>query len=192
MPRYIDSTGALDQGDVYDLAPSIRLEDPSIRVARVMPARPADVEGARRTAGVHEEGGQPPQNGWQWEADRGGELLIARGFLTRAVVISHECEIENDQSMRLLAMVRPLSVIQGPTPEETEQRRADVMDFRSHCNFPLHVEGPFLTEPAFVDFRRITAVKPVVIESRPRLFRLSEETRKAMADHFWEYLWRRV
>ena len=103
-----------------------------------------------------------------------------------AVVISHDCEIENDPNHRLVAMIRAITEIQ-------EQFRADIMAMNHWAAFPLLAqnEAPAM-EDSFVDFRWITSLRPTALRPEDRFARLAPPVLDAMRVRFWHFLNRRV
>jgi hypothetical protein len=180
-PYYVEATSELLQGDVYLKVPSIDLPGRPVAVAR--PYRPT---GDRPLHAVHTEDGLEPQGGFKWRTDQGGEKVIARGFMGMAVVLTHDCEIENDPDHRLVAMIRSITDIQ-------EAHRASIMAGDNWAAFPLRAqsEAPAMTD-SFVDFRRITSIRPEVLLDADRYARLAPLVLDAMRTRFWYFLNRRI
>ena len=107
-----------------------------------------------------------------------------RAHRTTAIVLSHDCEIDKDDRHRALAMVRPITEIQAEHRDGL--RRGDQLSA-----FPLESqdEEPSMVE-SFVDFRRVTTVRPQLLAQSQRHASLAEEVRKALAEHYWNYLHR--
>jgi len=101
-----------------------------------------------------------------------------------AMVISHDCEIENDPRHRTLAIVRPETALQVAD-------RIKVFDFKVYSAFPLEAqdEEPQMVR-SYVDFRRLTTVHAAVLASSNRFASASDDLRKAVAERFWLYLHR--
>jgi hypothetical protein len=183
---YLPPGNEISQGDLYRDAPTVHIEARPLLVARPYRPRqePNRPSSDRQTYGVHQENGQPPAGGFKWRMDQSGEDILAHSYLGMAMVISHDCEIENDPKHRTLAMVRLATDLQP-------QDRVRVFNFEVYSAFPLEPqdEEPRM-EPAFVDFRRLTTVHPAVLASSIRFASVTEDLRKAMAERFWLYLHR--
>ncbi|MGD0863754.1 MAG: hypothetical protein ABSA21_13535 [Candidatus Limnocylindrales bacterium] len=174
------------QGDIFDQMPSVRVESRPLRVARHWKQ-----SGPRDIWEVHPEDGSGPRGGFKWLPDQGGEQgLLVHAYLGRAMVLSHDCEIENDPRTRTLAMIRPINHL-----DEASQRElfSGGRQDRWFAVFPLvgQIDEPRI-ERSFVDFRRLTTVHPDVLAASIRVASLSEELRSAVAERFRLYLFRRV
>lgn len=184
---YLPPRDETSQGDIYENLPATHIEARPLRIARPFPrasgAQPQD-ELARQKYGVHREDGRPPAGGFRWRFDQSGEDILAHGYLYKAMVLSHDCEIENDPRHRTLAMIRPITDLQ---PEDQTR----VFDFEVFSAFPLEAqeEEPRM-ERCFIDFRRLTTVRPEVLTASVRLASVTDELRKAVSERFWLYLFR--
>lgn len=174
------------QGDIFDEFPSIFVESRPLRVARFWKE-----QGGRSIWGVHTEGEQAPAGGFRWRMEEHGEsAVLAHGYLGMAMLISHDCEIENDPAARTLAMIRPLAHLDETTQRTLFSGREEDVNY---AIFPLDAQdGEPRIERSFVDFRRLTTVRPQVLEASLRIASASEELRRAVAAQFQQYLFRRV
>lgn len=166
--------------------PSAHVSERPLRAGRFF--RP---QGPRELWGVHSEDGQPPNGGFRWRIEEGGEPgLLLRGFLEMAILITHDCEIENDDGARTMAMIRPASHLDEKSREAVFSGREDE---GYYAIFPLEAQddAPKM-ERSFVDFRRLTTVLPAVLDSSTRVASASDELRRAIAQRFKEYLFRRI
>jgi len=173
------------QGDIYEQMPSIHVESRPLRVARCQ-----QHPGGRDRWEVHLENGPGPNGGFRWRTDQGGETgLLVRAYLGNAMVLSHDCEIENDPIARVLAMIRPAAELDDATQRALFSGQSDGY----YARFPLYpqTDDP-VVERSFVDFRRLTTVRPDVLTASTRVASLSEELRAAVAESFRLYLFRRV
>lgn len=178
--------GEILQGDIYEDMPSIFIDERPLLVAR-----PWKKSGGRDIWAVHSEDGPPPAGGFTWRMDRGGEKAVhAHAHLGRAIVLTHDCEIENDQTVRTLAMIRPVSEFGASARDRLFSGREEDIQY---ALFPLEAqsEEPSL-ERCLVDFRRLTTVRPAVLDQSTRIASLSEELRSALAHRFKLYLFRRM
>lgn len=140
---------------------------------------------------VHREDGPGPKGGFKWQMHEGGEpALLVHSHMGLAMVISHDCEIENDPNARTLAMIRPLGELDDSAQRALFSGRKE--DVR-YAIFPLEAQDaePRM-ERAFVDFRRLTTVRPAVLEASTRIASASDELRNAVAQSYRQYLFRRL
>jgi hypothetical protein len=102
------------------------------------------------------------------------------------VLLTHDCEIDKDDRYRTLAMIRPMVSL-------NEEAQATVLAFRNYSAFPLEAQeaDPRLL-PSFIDFRKLTTVRPQVLEQSDRHASMSDELRDALAEAFHLFLFRRV
>jgi hypothetical protein len=124
--------------------------------------------------------------------DQGGEpAILIRGHKGMAMVMSHDCEIENDPNARILAMIRPITDLDEDTSAQLFSDDPELEPV--YALFPLigQREDPKI-DRSFVDFRRLSTVRPAVLETSTRVASLSGELRKAVAEKFWMYLFRRI
>jgi hypothetical protein len=106
------------------------------------------------------------------------------------MLISHDCEIENDDGARTLAMIRPADHLDSDT-RRTVFSGNEAEGF--YAIFPLDAQDddPRM-EQSYVDFRRLTTVRPQVLDSSERIASASDDLRHAIAMRFREYLFRRI
>lgn len=178
--------GEILQGDIYERMPSTFLDGRPLQVARQF-----KVKDGHDLWEVHLEDGAGPNGGFKWQVDQGGEgALLVHAHLDLAMVMSHDCEIENDPDARTLAMIRPVTQLSVAAQEALFSGRDDAIQY---ANFPLEVQADSpITERSFVDFRRLTTVRPAVLDASKRVASLTEELRAAIAERFWLYLFRPI
>ena len=185
-PFYLPPGGEILQGDIFEAMPSVYVEGRPLLVARQVTTRdPSNLWE------VHPDDGAGPAGGFRWTADQGGEGgLLVHAHLGRAMILSHDCEIENDPRTRTLAMVRPATDLDKRT-QATLFSGEEVAGY--YAIFPLGAqdEEPSM-ERSFVDFRKLTTVRPAVLAASTRVASLSEQLRFAVARAFTQYLFRRV
>lgn len=184
-PLYLPpKPGEILQGDIYGLAPSVLVRTIPLRAARRFQPPKTD----REIWTVHSDD-KPPKGGFTWAMEQNGEpATLVHGFLGLAMVMSHDCDIENDANARILAMVRPVSQMD---PARVTALFSEESSQVQYGIFPLAAQD---TAPRmrrlFVDFRRLTTVRPEVLDDSQRLASASEEMRRAIARAFWLYLFR--
>lgn len=169
------------QGDVFAALPSVLAVRRPLQAIRLLGAAK---EGYQPQVFIHDET-HPPKHGFKWAPADGGDELVHKGFVTKAMLVSHDCEIENDDRVRLVAMVRPLTDLTDPEIQE-DVRRGDVS---GAFYLPRQEPEPSLAE-SFVDFRRLTPVTPELLVRQEKLLSLTELMRMRMREHFWLYLCR--
>ena len=180
MPDYLAPGDEDAQGDIYDGAPLV-----DVRVWPMVALRRYKEVKGHVLMSAHAATGPPPRDGFNW-ASPAGEEVVAHGLIRRAILISHDCEIENDDRYRLIAMVRPLADI---APEV----HASILAFEHAAAFPLVAQDQPAEMPlSFVDFRHITVVRPAILERCRKIASLPEQTREALAEHYWQFLFRRI
>jgi hypothetical protein len=181
---YLRPGAEILQGDIYEQMPSTHVQSRPLRVARCQQG-----PGGRDRWDVHLEDGTGPNGGFRWRTDQGGETgLLVGAYLGKAMVLSHDCEIEND-TVRVLAMIRPATELNDATQQALFSGQPDGY----YARFPLYqqTDDPIF-ERSFVDFRRLTTVRADVLTASTRVASLSEELRAALAESFRLYLFRRV
>ncbi len=112
-----------------------------------------------------------------------GVLVPATCQVTRAMLLTYDCEIDKDKKHRTVALIRPL-----PT-NMPAQDRATIQDNRRFPFFYLPAGGEKLPE-SYVDFRRICTVSPQWVDAAPRLASLTEITRRALLLQLFRFLTR--
>lgn len=181
MADYLPPSEDDRQGDIYEHVPTLTVRVVPLRAARLY-KRTAD----RELYGIHSDGGTAPQGGFKWEGTAAeGEEVLAHGLFAMGITLSHDCEIENDDGHRLVAVVRPITDLQP-------QHRRSILEFRHYAAFPLPEQQEWSPSLAlsFIDFRRITSMTPSVLKSSQKIATLSDQVRMAMAQHFRAYLFR--
>jgi len=160
----------LCQGDILERVPHVILKE------QPRPLRKATLSKKRIGYEVDElpEGVLPTTPGE-------GSLVPATCQVTRAMLLTHGCEIDKDKKHRLVALIRPL-------PREwDEENRKVVKEGRDFSFFYLPPgEGP-LAE-SYVDFRRICTLAPLWVDSMTRLASLTEEARHALLLQLFRFL----
>ena len=180
-PNYRVPGGDILQGDIYLSMPSVHVASLPMRAARFWKK-----QGERDIYSIHSIGGLEPKDGFKWSLDAGGEKsTLVSGYLSMGIVMSHDCTIENDDGHRTIAMVRPITDIANL------EDREPILNFDRTAAFPLLAqEAEPKMELSFVDFRRLTTVRPAVLATATRYAQCSERIRTALSEYFWEFLCR--
>jgi hypothetical protein len=164
------------QGDIFDLEPSVFIQSRPLSVVRTRQAGDGRIH-----AGLHTEGGDPPEDGFHWET---GEKIVCDGILNRAVMLTHDCEIEKDDKHRVLALIRPWATIPQDFQEAVRQGR------RYRFFWLPEQSGPDFPE-SYVDFRRVTTVRPQALQEEHRRLSMTERMREALAAAFIRFITRK-
>lgn len=183
MVDYLEPTAEEAQGDIYDGAPLLDL-----RVWPLTAIRPRTFSGNRHALIDYPATGEPPPGGFKWEYPGGeGEIVLARGLVGRAIVLTHECDIENLERFRVIAMIRPISVLDATL-------HLKLFSYEMGAAFPLTAQdaAPPRMPLAFVDFRRLTVISPEVLKECKKVACVCDQVRKALATHFSDFLFRRI
>jgi len=175
----------ISQGDVFDSIPQLFLRPPLFVLRKVTLAGGREAFGFYQYPPPTEEspggakGKQLPGGPFHFEK---GEEASAFCQVTRAIVINHDCDIENEPDHRLIALVRPLS----PVPEESKEiiRKNQIFNY-----FYLPAEDGF--PEAYVDFRRITSLSAAFLVAGSRLTSLTEEAVRQLQFQFFRFVTRR-
>jgi hypothetical protein len=160
----------LCQGDILERVPHVHVKD------QPRPLRATTLPGKKAGYQVDDVApGELPQTPSE------GVLVAASCQVTRAMLLSHGCEIDKDKKHRLIVLIRPVPA------NMPEQDRTVIREARNYSYFYLPAgEGP-LTE-SYVDFRRIGTVAPQWVDSATRLASLTEVARQAMLLQFFRFL----
>lgn len=151
---------SISQGDIFHLTPSAYVKPP---VELVDPSRtfPGGVQASQLSA-------------WSPDSVSPVENAKATMFMTcgRAILLSHDCEIDNDNRYRLVALLRPLRSL----PAGSQSGVRDNTDYR----FFYLPELSQRFDELYIDFRRLTTVGPKLIPAERRLASLSDVARAAL------------
>lgn len=109
-----------------------------------------------------------------------GNLVPAICQVTRALLLTYDCEIDKDKKHRTVALVRPLPA------NMPEAERAIIRENRRFSFFYLPAGGEMLPE-SYVDFRRVCTVSPRWVDSAARLASLTVAARQAMLLQFFRF-----
>lgn len=112
-----------------------------------------------------------------------GVLVPAACHVTRAMLLTYDCEIDKDKKHRTVALVRPLPATMPA------QERATIEQNRRFPFFYLPAAGDQLPE-SYVDFRRLCTIAPPWVDSATRLASLTPVARRAMLLQLFRFLTR--
>lgn len=160
----------LCQGDILECVPQLYLKDfPG-------PIRKTTGTGNRI---VYELEELAP--GAQATTPEEGILVPAHCHITRAMLLTYDCEIDKDRKHRMVALIRPLPA------SMPAQDRATIRENRRFAFFYLPAGGERLPE-SHVDFRRICTVTPTWVDSAHRVASLTTVARQAMLLQFFRFV----
>lgn len=179
---------ALLQGDIFLDVPFVWVPERPLLVARFLGENKKRV----MTYAVHKEAegptshqgtGRPPKGGFRLTDRQKPELALVPVILAMGMVLTHDCEIENDPDHRVVAMVRPITDLQPVYQQKClAGERTDM--------FPLESQDQAPAMPSsFVDFRKTTPLRPgALAPPAVRHASISQELRDAVAGAYWNYL----
>jgi hypothetical protein len=186
-PFYRPADPTVCQGDIFDGVPHLFLSPPLLALRKVTLA------GGREAFGFYEypppaedapggpKGKALPGGPFRFNSPK-GEQAGASCQVTRAIVLNHDCDIENEPEHRLVALVRPL----GPVPPEHQE----IIRRNQNFNYFHLPAGAGLPE-AYVDFRRLTSLAPAFLTNAQRLTSLTVEAVRALQAQLFRFLTRR-
>lgn len=175
------------QGDIFHNVPFVWVTERPLLIARHF----QQGAGGRQIYGVHKEfdaptlhpgATTPPTTPFRLEDREDPELAVVPVVLSTGIMLTHDCEIENDDH-RLLALIRPITDLEEPF-------RQRCLDGLRTDMFPLLPQDDEPAMPtSYVDFKIITPLRPRAL-SGPVVRHASASSwlRKALAGAFWEYL----
>lgn len=164
----------LRQGDIYRDVLHVMLSEPGFTVLREI-----TIKGGRRAFAPH-DADDPPSGGFTWESK---ESVRAEGQVCLAVVLTHDCEIENPDSRehRLVAVVRPLLNL---STGDRETIRSNRQFGRMWLPAWDEVELP----ESYVDFRRITTLRKDALPDDHRIASMTDVGRELLQKFTIRYL----
>jgi hypothetical protein len=160
----------LCQGDVLERVPHVYLKD------HPLPLRPTTLPGKKPGYQLTE---LPP--GELPKTPDEGVLVPAMCQVTRAMLLTYDCEIDKDTKHRTIALIRPIAA------NMPDRDRTIIRENKKYAFFYLPAGGDQLPE-SYVDFRRICTVSPEWVDSATRLASLSVDARQAMLLQFFRFL----
>ena len=162
----------LCQGDILERVPHVYLKE------QPKPLRSATLPG--KIAGYHVDELSP---GELPVTPTEGILVPATCQVTRAMLLTQDCEIDKDKRHRLIALIRPIPA------DMPDSDRTTIRENRKYSFFFLPHGGEPLPE-SYADFRRICTVSPEWVDSASRLASLTEAARQTMLLQFFRFLGR--
>jgi hypothetical protein len=103
--------------------------------------------------------------------------------VTRGILLSHDCEIDNEDRYRAVALLRPIGPL-GPREQEAIRNNAD--------NRFFYVPAVGDLPESYADLRRITTIPPAVLQPENRIASLADESRTAFCTAIVLFFTRRM
>ena len=103
-------------------------------------------------------------------------IFLVPGRVALGVLLSRGCEVENGK-IRQLAIVRPLSEIQGDRERTADENRAEVIDGKAFANHYLPAVPESLGSAfadSYIDFRYLSTVTAAFLEGLTRVISLTQ------------------
>lgn len=160
------------QGDIYRDVLHVMLPEPGFKVLR-----PISAKGTKDARAVHKHTDPEPSGGLDWA---GRERVEAFGQLAFGIVLTHDCEIENDDNRhhRLIALMRPFD-------DSLSEESKEIIAAGRHFGRLYLPAWPAAGLPeSYIDFRRITTVLNKALPVKQRVASLSDEGRDLLQRSF--------
>lgn len=170
----VPTPGDFRQGDIYRDIVHLMLSQPGYQVLRTRQA-PQD----RIQVFLHDEN-SPPKEGFNWEVK---ERVAADGQLGLAIVLTHDCEIENSDNKehRLVGFVRPFDRL-NPQDQQT------TVVGNHYARFYLPPWPAVDIVESYVDLRRITTLRHDALPPSHRVASMTDLGRQLLQSHVVRYL----
>jgi hypothetical protein len=170
----------LCQGDVVDEVPSVHLRPPMQAI------KPVSLRGNRPGFEAHpwEAALSGKVGGVRFDFSR-GENVSAFCQCSRAVVLSFDCEIDQDRKHLLVALIRPLAAVQRVEDQNT------IRENRNFGFWYMPADERFKFDESYLDLRRITCLDQAILGSTRRLASLSHDALRSLQRQLILYLTRR-
>jgi hypothetical protein len=159
------------QGDIYH-------DVISLSVITDTPAVLRTFQRGNRTVVTMHHSHNPPAGGFRWQR----ESVEAIGKKAFAIVLTHDCEIDNDddEHYRQVALIRPLSVISEPADRQT------IVEGGHIGRLYLPPYPPDFPE-SYIDLRAITTLRRAALPPALRLVSLTDHGRKWLQSGLMRY-----
>ena len=164
---YQDPQPEISQGDILDLAPNVYLDRPLLALKN-------------ETEAIYSAYGEP----FEHFQDKTGQSIIAKCKRARAIVVTHDCEIDKPAVARYhICPVVPLSHLSSKMQDQVKRNRV-----YSRYFLPSFRD---LRQDSFVDFNQISTVDRDLIAATKRLLTLSDLGRRGLYAQFirWATRW---
>lgn len=162
------------QGDIYRDVLHIMLSRPGFQILRTRQAK-----GGRTEVFLHTED-SPPKDGFKWDSK---ERVEAEGQLALGIVLTHDCEIENEDNKhhRLVALLRPLDRL-----DERDQQIIVQNRHYGRLYLPSWAEAGL--PESYLDLRRVTTFRRDALPDGCRIASMTDFGRRLLQDGIIRYL----
>lgn len=181
---YRDPDPELCQGDILYSIPHLHLKPPfqALRSTtgrggqQVFTPYPFDIS-ALFAHGDHSE----PPGGFKFDR---GEQVSSFCQVSLGIILTHDCDIDQDPKHRLVALIRPL---------DPRQPAQDQQVIRENRNFNFFYLPPYRDkmQESYVDFRRITCLAPEFLDKKRRVTSLTKFAIDQLHLRLFQFLTRR-
>lgn len=177
---YRSADAQLCQGDILDAVPSIHLRPPlqALKSTSLRGNRPGFEAFAWADASAGNIAGA------SFDFSRGGSVSVFCQS-SRAVVVSYDCEIDQDRKHLLTALVRPLGVIKEP------ESRKVIQENRNFGFWYLPADEEFEIVESYVDLRRLTCLDQSFVTGSRKMASLTVDAVRSLQRQMTLYLTRR-
>lgn len=151
------------------------LSEPGYRVLRTFQAR-----GGRTAVSLHGQD-NPPKGDFKWA--EGKESVQAEGQLGMGIVLTHDCEIENEDSRqhRLVGMLRPFDRL-------TDQDREVIISGKHYGRLYLPSWPDAGVPECYLDLRRVTTLREDALPNDQRIAAMTDFGREIIQRAVIRYL----
>jgi hypothetical protein len=179
---YREPDPLVSQGDIVRGVPHLHLKPPLVVLRQRQTRRGFVMDPYEYGTGAEvAEGRNTPVPTGGFNFDRGlDDKVSVFCQVALGIILSRDCDIENDRKHRLVALIRPLTGVQ---PEHQEIIRAN----KNFSFFHLPELQNKMPE-SYVDFRRITTLAPDFVDGQDRLASLTGDARNSLYEQlmaFW-------
>jgi hypothetical protein len=156
----------ISQGDILEVLPHTSLEHPLVSLQK-----------ERETESVFRAVGEPYDN----FNDKEGQTVVASCKRSKAILISHDCEIDKSHVKKwLVCPVVPMGRLQPKNQDLLKRNRIFSMLFLPKFEKTL--------DDSFVDFNQLTTLDSEFVRSAKRIISLSDIGRRALYIQFIRWL----
>jgi hypothetical protein len=171
----------VSQGDIFDAVPKLHLKPPLAVLRRIMIKGGVEARSYLPVAKTGEPTAPLPGGPLRLR-DKQGEQIECFCQVSRAILLTYDCEIDHDEDHRMVALVRPLTGLPAPSQDVIRNNQNFIFFYLpGHADFG---EG-------YVDFRRVTCLTPSFLDDATRIASLSSDALMALQRQLLLYLTRR-